>query len=144
MLSPCVGDERDADARPHVDGVAVDDERRLERLLDLPDDGRGAGQVGALARQDPELVAAEARDRVAVAQAADEALGDELQQHVAVLVAERVVDLLELVEVETRSASGSPVRSAARIAWSTRSPNSTRLGRSVRSSCSAWYWSASV
>ena len=34
-----------------------------------------------------------------VAQAADEPLGDELEQHVAVLVAERVVDVLELVEV---------------------------------------------
>ena len=94
-----VGDERDADARLHVDRVAVDDERRLERLLDLPDDGRGAGEVGALARQDAELVPAESRHRVADAQAADEPLGDELQELVAVVVAERVVDLLELVQV---------------------------------------------
>ena len=67
-------DERDADARLHVDDVTVDDEGRLERLLDRPDDARGARQVGGRRRQDPELVAAEPRHRVAVAQAVDRAV----------------------------------------------------------------------
>ena len=69
------------------------------------------------ARQDPELVAAEPRDRVAVAQAADEPLGDELEEHVAVLVAERVVDLLELVEVhdQERQRLARPQRRADRV-----------------------------
>ena len=100
MLSPWSGTSVDADAGLDVDGVAVDDERRLERPLDLPDDGRRAGEVGRRRRQDAELVAAQPRDGVAVAQAVDEPLGDELEQLVAVLVAERVVDLLELVEVQ--------------------------------------------
>ena len=39
--------ERDADARSHVDGLAVDDECRLERLLELPDDRRRACHVDA-------------------------------------------------------------------------------------------------
>jgi len=77
----------------------VDEKWRLERLSDLPGDGRGSRQVGRREREDSELVAAESRDGVSVAQAADEALGDELEQHVAVLMAERVVDVLELVEI---------------------------------------------
>ena len=46
-----------------------------------------------------ELVAAEAGDGVGGAQRRLEPLGDLLEQHVAVVVAERVVDLLEVVEV---------------------------------------------
>ena len=56
---------------------------------------------------------------------------DLLQQPVALVVAERVVDLLEVVEVHQhhRAALRAP-----RIASSTRSRNSTRLGRPVRAS----------
>ena len=46
-----------------------------------------------------ELVAAEARDGVGVAQGDDEPVGDLSQQLVAAVVPERVVDLLEAVEV---------------------------------------------
>ena len=49
---------------------------------------------------DRELVAAEPGQRVALAQRAAEALGDDLEQLVAVVVPERVVDLLEAVEVD--------------------------------------------
>ena len=47
-----------------------------------------------------ELVAAEAGDHVAGAQHAAQALGDDLEQAVAGAVAERVVDDLEVVEVD--------------------------------------------
>ena len=112
-----LGAKRHADAHPDFDGVAVDDERRFERLLDLPDDGRDAGQVDARTDEDAELVAAEPRDRVLVAQAADEPLGHELEEFVTVLVAERVVDLLEVIEVqdeETEGLAGS-LRRADRV-----------------------------
>ena len=62
------------------------------------------------------------------------------QQLVADLVAERVVDELEAVEVEEQHGRGSgrgARRWARRIAWSRRSRNSTRFGRPVSASCSA-------
>ena len=56
--------------------------------------------IGSGGQEHAELVAAEPRDRIGVAQAGDEALAHELQQHVAVVMAERVVHALEPVEVE--------------------------------------------
>ena len=50
--------------------------------------------------QNDELVAAEARDHVGVANGALQPLGDRLQQHVAAGMPQGVVDLLELVEVD--------------------------------------------
>ena len=50
--------------------------------------------------QNDELVAAEARDDVGVADGVAQPLGDRLQQHVAAGMAQRVVDLLELVEID--------------------------------------------
>ena len=76
----------------------------LERLLhgahDAPRDRPGALDVGGRGQQDRELVAAEPGDRVALADAFLQALGELHQQQVADVVAERVVDLLEAVEVE--------------------------------------------
>ena len=51
-------------------------------------------------QQDRELVAAEAGDGVAVADAVLQAPGELDQQQIADVVAERVVDLLEAVEIE--------------------------------------------
>ena len=56
-------------------------------------------RIGELAHEDAELVAAEPRDRVAAAQHRLEPAGELDEQQVAVAVAERVVDLLEAVEV---------------------------------------------
>ena len=94
------GHERDADADADLDALAEHDEGLPEGLLDLPDHGRGPGHVGAGRQEHAELVAAEAGDGVGLAQARDEALAHELQQHVAVVVAERVVHALEPIEVE--------------------------------------------
>ena len=91
---------RDADARLDVQRQAVD----LERLLERGEDAlerlvEVVVRVGELPHEDAELVAAEARHRVAAAQHRLEPPGELDQQQVAVAVAERVVDLLEAVEV---------------------------------------------
>ena len=63
----------------------------------------GARQIG---QHDAELVAAQPRHHVFVAQHARQARPDLLQQLVAEVVAERVVDLLEVVEVDQHHAEG--------------------------------------
>ena len=62
--------------------------------------------------QDAELVAAEAGDRVGVAQGALQPRGDLLQQQVAHVVPERVVDLLEVVEIHDHDHGGVAVAAA--------------------------------
>ena len=52
--------------------------------------------------KDREFVAAEAREDVGFAHAGEEALGDGAQELVAHDVSERVVDGLELIEIETQ------------------------------------------
>ena len=73
------------------------------RLLQLLEHTVGDPQRDVLARQvgqhDPELVAAEPRHQVVVAQHARQPRPDLLQQQVAEVVTERVVDLLEVIEV---------------------------------------------
>ena len=92
------GSGRDADAggeRRHADG-------ELERLgqchQDAARDRLGTNAVGVL-QQERELVAAQPARGVLGAQDAGEALGDEAQQLVTGGMAERVVDVLEVVEI---------------------------------------------
>jgi hypothetical protein len=77
--------------------------RDLERLVEHAGETLGELErlllVAHAVAQDDELVAAEARDRIRVPHRAREPRRDRLQQLVAGLVAERVVDQLELVEV---------------------------------------------
>ena len=75
-------------------------------------DGSAWSRV-ALGKSDGELVSAEPGEHVALAQALAEPVGDRVQQLVARLVAERVVDLLEAVQVEHQRAAPSPVASGA-------------------------------
>ena len=94
--------ERDADARARA---ATATPRERERALERVRCSRagqlgGRAAVGQPAQQHRELVAAEARQRVAAPQRAAQPVGDLAQQPVAVVVAERVVDLLEAVEVD--------------------------------------------
>ena len=72
--------------------------KRLQRALGEVDGA--ALDVGRAADEDGEVVAAEARDDVRVLDAAHEPGGDAAQQLVADRVAERVVDALEVVEVD--------------------------------------------
>ena len=70
------------------------------RLDDARASDAGIGRLGDGDLQDGELVAAHARDGVGLAHEHAQPLGDHLQQLVAGGMAERVVDGLEVVEVE--------------------------------------------
>ena len=110
-----------------------------ERLGELREDAaghaRGLAGVGDVREADDELVAAEARRGVLVPQAVREPLGNRRQQQVADRVAERVVDVLEAVEIEEQHgdlavAAGARGRSPARRDRRT----SVRLGSPVSAS----------
>nr|WP_239002945.1 hypothetical protein [Rhodovastum atsumiense] len=99
-IDPIRRREADADAGADDDLVALQLERRAERL-DHP-----AGQAGSVLRlvhvglDDGELVATEPRQRVGLAQQLLQSGGNGAQQRVAHRMAERVVDFLEAVEVD--------------------------------------------
>ena len=92
--------DADPDAAADDDVGPRDRERQLEGDDDALGQGHGVLDGRALAGQDRELVAAEARQQVALAQLRPDALGDVDEQLVARRVTERVVDHLEVVEVE--------------------------------------------
>ena len=124
----------DADARADVDQVAFDRERLGQHLDDLarhelrPVDPLGGQQHG-------ELVAAEPRHGVAPPlQRVVQAEGDLAQQEVAHVVAERVVHVLEPVEVHGQHRELAGVRCAALTACPMRSLKSARFGRPVSGS----------
>ena len=90
---------------------------RSQRGEDLLGHERGVGRVPRLGQEDRELVAPEARDRVHRAEQSPQPLRELLQQKVAELVAEGVVDLLEPVEVhgEERERRIAPPDAADRV-----------------------------
>ena len=104
---------------------------------------RSATSSGATVQSAPsiehhELVAAHAADRVGVAQRARQPGRDRQQQPVAGLVPERVVDVLELVQVdEQRRRRSSPLRRLRASSCSMRSMISARFGSPVNASCNA-------
>ena len=88
-----------------MDGVAVD----IEGFGDVGDDvlrhsrrlGDGRRElVAEFGQQDHELVPTQARHRVLVVLAGQDALGRRLQQLVAHRVAQAVIDVLEVVQVD--------------------------------------------
>ena len=95
-----IGRDRDADADVGDDLVAVDLIGLDDRIADALGQRGCVRGVFHLGHDDGELVAAQARDRVGLARAAAQALADQFQQLVADRMAERVVDALELVEIE--------------------------------------------
>ena len=124
--SPGDGDPA-ADADADVAALAGDVERLAERRAQPAGGHRRLRLVGDAGAEDRELVAAEARDQVALADRAAQALGDLDQQPVAGLVAEAVVDDLEVVEVEEQHRDARH-RSPAALAG----PRGTRRGRAGR------------
>ena len=94
--------------------AARDAERLGQRGEHALGDDRRLARVGDVLEQHGELVAAHARDGVARAQRRVEPQRDGLQQLVAGLVAERVVDDLEAVEVEEQHGGAGPRAAAAR------------------------------
>ena len=97
-----IGRHGDADAGADAHLMAVDIERRPDGFEDALGECAGVGRTPRHGLQDGELVAAEAGHRVEVAGAGEQARADGLQQGVAGRVAERVVDRLELVEVDAQ------------------------------------------
>ena len=89
-------------------GTPLSRNSRVERVAEAARDLEARLGAVAAADEDGELVAAEAREQVLVADLAAEALGDLAQQLVAALVAEDVVDLLEAVEVDRAAARSRP------------------------------------
>ena len=89
---------RDADAGGEGRRALPELERDGQRGQDAPGDLLGAGAIGLL-QQERELVAAQAAGRVLGAQDAHQPLGHEAQQIVTGRMSERVVDGLEVVQV---------------------------------------------
>jgi hypothetical protein len=91
--------ESDADRRLDTQREAVYDHRAFDRLAKPLDHLDDCGPLGFRRKQDAELVSPEAGDRVVRAQGVVETGRELFQQRIAGVVAERVVDLLEAVEV---------------------------------------------
>ena len=129
-----VGLQRDADRGAELDGDAADVEREGQGAVQA----RGHLADGAAVRhdgQDRELVAAEAGQDVVAAQQMAQARGDVDEQAIALLVAHRVVDLLEAVEVDEhergeRSRRGWRWQRAGDVlvSWAVRQPGEGVVG----------------
>jgi hypothetical protein len=91
---------RDADADADVDLPPVERERPAQRLDDAVGHAGRPGKARVVVEQDGELVAAEPGRDVAGSHGRPQPPGDAAQQPVAGVVAEGVVDDLEVVEIE--------------------------------------------
>ena len=96
----------DADARADADRLVAGRHALGERGEDPLGDHDDVLRAVEAVEQDRELVAAEARDGVGRAHALAQALGDRDEQLVADRVAERVVDGLEVVDVDEQHGDG--------------------------------------
>jgi hypothetical protein len=94
------GKDRHADAAGDVDLASVEVKRRLQGRKHARCHRRDALRRLQVLLDQSELVAAEAGPGVACAGDRGQALGDLSQQRIAGKMAKRVVDLLELIEVE--------------------------------------------
>ena len=101
--------ERDPDGRSYEQLPSPDLERNRERRQKAISHSAGARLVGIVLQQDPELVAADPRYRVARPTLELQALGGRDQQLVPSVVPEAVVDRLEAIQVQQEDR-----RSAAR------------------------------
>ena len=102
-----VGVDADADRRGHVDVVLLDLERLRDGVEQLLRDPAQHRRLLEVLDDHHEFVAAEAREQVGLAQRRRQRLGHALQQLVADPVAERVVDVLEAVEVDEQHADAA-------------------------------------
>ena len=94
------GEDGDADAGLELDREPVEHERLPELRRDPADDLEQRLLRRGVRAEEPELVAAEARERVGLAHDSAQPAAQLLEQRVSVAVAERVVDVLEAVEVD--------------------------------------------
>ena len=96
----------DADAGADLQRDVVLAQRLGQRRQQLARDVAGILRLGQVAQHDHELVVAEAREQVAVAQLLVQPRGGQLQQGVAGGMAEGVVDALEAVQVDQQHRQG--------------------------------------
>ena len=94
-----VGEERDADRGLDVEREALEHERTREGRGDLAGHAQGRVRICSSGQKHGELVATETGNRVDIAQHAAEARPDRLQDQIAVSMPERIVDLLEPIEI---------------------------------------------
>ena len=99
-LGSIVRCDRDADAGVEHHGVAVQCVGRLDGVTDAPGEAGNVDRPGDPGLYDGELVAADTRDGIDIADAAAQTAGDLLQELVADVMSERVVDAFEMVEIE--------------------------------------------
>ena len=112
-----LGIDADAQAPRERERVRADLRRHGQRVDDLPRDRGGVARLRHLGEEDDELVAAVAAHRVRFAHRVLEAARRQLQHLVADRVTERIVDLLEVVEVEKDDADAgrAPLRHRDRV-----------------------------
>ena len=90
----------DTDARAHVYGQAVELERFLDRAQHARRHAPRSAKIADRWQNHGEFVAAEAGDGIRLADDADKALAQFGEEQVAHVVPERIVDVLEAVQVE--------------------------------------------
>ena len=116
-------DHGDADRGADDDVVAADGVGRADRGDDAPGDGLQRIGIRRAGGDDGEFVAAEPRHQIVAAHDAAQPLRDVEDQLVADVMAERVVDVLEVVEVDVEHRRGRGRRRAPRRSTrSSRSP----------------------
>ena len=103
-----VGQARDADGGVHVQRQLAQHERRDEQPAHPAGEPFGVGHRPDVGQEDRELVATQAGHDVVVAQRAAQPLGHLLEQLVPAVVAERVVDVLEPVDVQEHEPDAAP------------------------------------
>jgi hypothetical protein len=106
----------DSHADVDVEQDAPDVQAGTQRLLHLGGDGQCRRGVRDLRQQDRELVASQPDHDVGGSHCLRQPLRHRLQDEVAVVVAERVVDLLEAVEVEQHERHRGPALARLRQA----------------------------
>ena len=103
-----------AEARTHQHLVAVDREGAHHVVQDLLRHAVGAAVALQVLEDDHELVAREAHEQVALPKRAADPAREVLQELVAHAVAERVVHVLEVVEIQEKHRDAVPVALGAR------------------------------
>ena len=107
-----VGRHRDAHARVDLEHQLVHHERLAQGLQELLGDDRRRSRLAEEWQEHGELVASQTGHAVGVAQHGREARGDAPQEGIALVMAERVVDVLEAVEVDEDQADALRLRDA--------------------------------
>ena len=98
-----------ADAGPDVQQVPLDDIRAADEVYQAPGQFLGHALAPDVANEHGELVAAQPRHRVLGADGRLQSLADLAEQGVPDGVTQRVIDLLEPVEVDNQEREGGPL-----------------------------------